>query len=265
MTTTVPAVKSLLVRARMSLAEATQSRLLTCGDVRLELAEAAEGLRKASGPVRQHVRRCDPCREYRAQLRSNGRALAALAPAGLLVWLHKALGIKLGTSGSAGGAGAAGGSGAAAGGVAAAGGSAAIGGAAAGGGAVAGGVGGALGAKAAAGVATAALLTAGAVEVKQIYSGERDGEGSAAALRADEPKHPGVERHVGHGVSGGVAATKREPAPVEAKVTPVPAEDDAPAPPHQDIIGPAAGGVGLRRWRAGERQRHRRRRGGRDL
>src|SRR5918996_690553 len=31
MDTTVPAVKSLLVRARMSLAEATQSRLLTCG------------------------------------------------------------------------------------------------------------------------------------------------------------------------------------------------------------------------------------------
>jgi DNA-directed RNA polymerase specialized sigma24 family protein len=47
MDTTIPAVKSLLVRARMSLAEATQSRQLTCGEVRLELAEAAEGLRKA--------------------------------------------------------------------------------------------------------------------------------------------------------------------------------------------------------------------------
>ena len=50
MDTTIPAVKSLLVRARMSLAEATHSRQLTCGEVQLELAEAAEGLRKASGP-----------------------------------------------------------------------------------------------------------------------------------------------------------------------------------------------------------------------
>ena len=69
METTVPAVKSLLVRARMSLAEATQSRQLTCGDVRLELAEAVEGLRKASGPVRHHVKRCEPCREFRGELR----------------------------------------------------------------------------------------------------------------------------------------------------------------------------------------------------
>ena len=73
MDTTVPAVKSLLVRARMSLAEATQSRQLTCGEVRLELAEAAEGLCKASGPVRHHVKRCDPCREFRGELRSNPR------------------------------------------------------------------------------------------------------------------------------------------------------------------------------------------------
>ena len=61
MDTTIPAVKSLLVRARMSLAEATHSRQLTCGEVRLELAEAAEGLRKASGPVRHHVKRCEQC------------------------------------------------------------------------------------------------------------------------------------------------------------------------------------------------------------
>ena len=89
MDTTVPAIKSLLVRARMSLAEATQSRLLTCGEVQLELAEAAEGLGKASGPVRHHVKRCDRCREFRGQLRSNTKALAALAPIGPLALLHK--------------------------------------------------------------------------------------------------------------------------------------------------------------------------------
>ena len=55
MDTTVPSVKSLLVRARISLAEASQARMLTCGEVRVELAEAAEGLAKASGPVRRHV------------------------------------------------------------------------------------------------------------------------------------------------------------------------------------------------------------------
>ena len=82
MDTTVPAVKSLLVRARMSLAEASQSRQLTCGEVRLELAEAAEGLCKASGPVRQHVKRREPCHEFRGQLRSNTKSLAALAPLG---------------------------------------------------------------------------------------------------------------------------------------------------------------------------------------
>src|SRR5918911_1258579 len=46
MDTTVPSVKSLLVRARMSLAEAAEARTLTCGDVRRELAEIAEGLAK---------------------------------------------------------------------------------------------------------------------------------------------------------------------------------------------------------------------------
>ena len=74
MDTTIPAVKSLLVRARMSLAEATHSRQLTCGEVQLELAEAAEGLRKASGPVRHHVKRCEPLRRLprRAALEHQG-------------------------------------------------------------------------------------------------------------------------------------------------------------------------------------------------
>ena len=102
MDTTVPAVKSLLVRARMSLAEATQSRQLTCGEVQLELAEAAEGLRKASGPVRHHVKRCEPCREFRGELRSNTKALAALAPIGPLALLCKTLIAKLGWVGGSG-------------------------------------------------------------------------------------------------------------------------------------------------------------------
>src|SRR6187402_1068734 len=50
METTVPSVKSLLVRARMSLAEAAEARQLSCNDVRRELAEIAEGLKKSTPP-----------------------------------------------------------------------------------------------------------------------------------------------------------------------------------------------------------------------
>jgi RNA polymerase sigma factor (sigma-70 family) len=169
MDTTVPSVKSLLVRARISLAEASQARLLTCGEVRLELSEAAEGLRKVSSPVRRHVRECDECADFRSQVRSNEKALAALFPVGPLIAFKGLILSKLGFGGaSAGGAGAAG-AGAAGAGVA---GSAAVGGvgAALTGGGAAGGIGaigGAIGTKAVAGVVTAAVLTAGAVEVKE--------------------------------------------------------------------------------------------------
>ena len=106
MDTSVPSVKSLLVRARISLAEASQARQLTCGEVRLELAEAAEGLRKVSGPVRRHVRDCDECSDFRSQVRSNDKVLAALFPAGALLALKGFIAGKLGLGGASGGAGA---------------------------------------------------------------------------------------------------------------------------------------------------------------
>ena len=170
MDTTVPSVKSLLVRARISLAEASQARLLTCGEVRVELSEAAEGLRKVSAPVRRHVRECDECADFRSQVRSNEKALAALFPVGAadrLQGLHRLQArprrqrrdrgrqrhaARVRGAGAAG-AGAVGGVGAAIGGGSAAGGLGAIGGA--------------IGTKAVAGVVTAAVLTAGAVEVKR--------------------------------------------------------------------------------------------------
>jgi RNA polymerase sigma factor (sigma-70 family) len=76
---TLAAVKSLLVRARMALAEASEARILACDDVRLELAEAAEGLGKVSGPARLHVKACPSCQRFRGQLRSTSRSLAGLA------------------------------------------------------------------------------------------------------------------------------------------------------------------------------------------
>ena len=116
MGTTLPSVKSLLVRARMSLAEASEARVLTCDEVRLELAEAAEGLRKVCGATRHHVRKCERCHRYRGELRSSTRELAALSPFGLLWAFKHFIAAKLGggagsgsaTAGSGGTAGAGG-------------------------------------------------------------------------------------------------------------------------------------------------------------
>jgi RNA polymerase sigma factor (sigma-70 family) len=162
METTIPSVKSLLVRARVSLAEAAEARQLSCEDVRLELGEVAEGLRRRpSPPVRRHLRGCDRCTVFRAELRATSKALALLLPVGPLLLAKRALLAHLGLSSVAG----AGGAGSTASGTAAAG---AFGGAASagGGGLVSAGLG-ALTTKAAAGVAAAALVTAGAVEIER--------------------------------------------------------------------------------------------------
>src|SRR5204862_7105849 len=106
METTVPSVKSLLVRARVSLAEAAEARLLSCEEVRLELAEVAEGLKRTSAPVRRHLRTCERCTTFRKQLRENNRALAALLPVGPLLLFKKTLLAHLGTTAAAGGGGA---------------------------------------------------------------------------------------------------------------------------------------------------------------
>src|SRR5256886_9795051 len=50
METTVPSVKSLLVRARVSLAEAAEARLLSCEEVRLALGEIAAALNRIRPP-----------------------------------------------------------------------------------------------------------------------------------------------------------------------------------------------------------------------
>ncbi len=213
MDTSVPSVKSLLVRARISLAEASQARQLTCGEVHLELAEAAEGLRKVSGPVRRHVRDCDECSDFRSQVRSNDKVLAALFPATGLLALKGFIAGKLGlggATGSAAGAGAASG-GAATGAVGGVGAALSSGGAAGGIGAV----GGAIGSKAVAGVVTAAVLTAGAVEVKQ--------QVDTSSGTAPNP----VARTGGHTVVHAPAVAPSQPAPE----TPVAAISTTEAPP----------------------------------
>ena len=67
MDTTVPGVKSLLVRARISLAEAAEARTLSCEDVRFELARGGRGPAEAPGPlVRRHLRPAGAARASRA-------------------------------------------------------------------------------------------------------------------------------------------------------------------------------------------------------
>jgi RNA polymerase sigma factor (sigma-70 family) len=231
MGTTLPSVKSLLVRARMSLAEASEARVLTCDEVRLELAEAAEGIAKVSGPTRRHVRGCERCHRYRRELRSSSRALTALAPFGLLALVRKLIGAKVGggATGSAagGGVGAAGGAAAAAGGSGF--GSAAI--AAGSGGA---GLAGAMGAKAAVGMATAALITAGAVGVKNFdasNSGDPRPAESTASIAPAGHWQP-IHRSAPHNGTGGVTAPVAQRP--EAKPAPGPEATAAPAPPPED-------------------------------
>ena len=243
MDTTVPSVKSLLVRARISLTEGSQARQLTCGEVRLELSEAAEGLRKVSAPIRRHVRECDECADFRSQIRATDKALAALSPIGPLLAFKGFILGKLGFGGGSAGAGAAsaGGAGAAsAGAVGGVGAAAAIGGGSAAGGL--GALGGALGTKAVAGVVTAAVLTAGAVEVKQTTTTPVDPTPTASIQV--EPKAPVRTAQIVAAQPAPAVEPTIEAAPVEAPPVPAPAEAEAPAPiPAEDeeAAGSAAG------------------------
>lgn len=76
----VPAVKSLLVRARIGLAHAGEARDAACPDIRAELALAHDEGARASALARRHLRDCAPCCHYRAELKGTSRNLAALAP-----------------------------------------------------------------------------------------------------------------------------------------------------------------------------------------
>ena len=66
MQTTVSSVRSLLVRARISLAEAAEARELSCDEVRVTLGAIAEGVVKLTSPMRRHVRDCECCRSSAA-------------------------------------------------------------------------------------------------------------------------------------------------------------------------------------------------------
>ena len=235
MDTTIPSVKSLLVRARVSLAEAAESRLLTCDEVRLELGQVAEGLARTTAPVRRHLKACDRCRSFRGELRKTTRALAAVYPIGPLIFLKKLWVAKVGVggagaAGAAASGGAAGGSGVAGVAMTAAGGITA-------GGAVSAGVS-TLASKAAAGMAAAVIVTAGAVEVRNVS--ERHFAAPAQQVAAAPAPRPAPEppAPVARPAETKVQAVQAEVQPVVEAAAPAPAPV-APTVPAPEPVVPA--------------------------
>lgn len=235
---TVPAVKSLLVRARMGLAAAAEAREAACDEIRVELADAHDRGVRASGRARRHLRDCSGCRSYRRELRSLRERFAALTPAvGPLAVLLKLLG----------GGTAAGGGGAAAGGVAA--GGAAVGYAA--------GVGGTVSAGQVAAVVAAAVVGAGgAVEVKRNLVPPPETTRPAAVVRAAVAHAPAsipaaateAAPAVVRPTAAGAAPAAASPATPRARRRPARADERHAVPPAAAVpvqpsepVAPAAG------------------------
>jgi RNA polymerase sigma factor (sigma-70 family) len=226
METTVPSVKSLLVRARVSLAEAAEARKLSCDEVRFELGEIAEGLRRrTTPPVRRHLRTCERCTGFRTELRATSKGLALLLPVGPLLVLKKLLLAHLGLSAGAGSAGGT------------ATGTAAVGAAAiapaagsAGTGLVSAGIG-AVATKAAASIAAAALVTAGAVEIE--HSAPHRAQPHPAVIAQAPVRTRPVIRSAPAQVRRALEATPRpaKPAHAAAKTTRTTTTTTTPAPP----------------------------------
>jgi RNA polymerase sigma factor (sigma-70 family) len=200
----VAAVKSLLVRARIGLAQASEARDTACAEIREDVISSHDRGVRTSGLARRHMRDCSSCRQFRCEVRGVSRRFAALTPtlgplgvvANLLGW------------GSGGGA---------AGGAVAGGGAAAAGsGAAASAGALAGGAGHVVTL-----LAAAIVATGGAVELQH----------SLAA--------PGAHRAHHHRIvtSPRASATPQAPSePTPAAIsgpssTPAQSSPAAPAPP----------------------------------
>jgi len=233
MDTTVPSVKSLLVRARVALAEASEARLLTCDEVRLELGQVAEGIAKLSPPIRRHMKTCERCRMFRAELRKTSKALTAIYPLGPLILLKKAWIAKIGFGGAAGAAVGSGG-GAAAGGMAGA--AAGAAGGITAGGAFSAGVS-TMASKAAAGMAAAVIVTAGAVEVNHVSD-----RSTAPATQVVAQAPPAAVPVAPPAAPPAAPARAEEPAPIdrgpareidvrETPPEPVATEAEAPAFP----------------------------------
>jgi RNA polymerase sigma factor (sigma-70 family) len=234
MDTTVPSVKSLLVRARVALAEAAEGRMLTCEEVRLELGQVAEGIAKSSAPVRRHLKTCERCRSFKGELRKTSRALAAVYPIGPLLAFKKLWVFKLGAGGAAGAAAGSSGGGAAGAGVAGA--TAAAAGGITASGAVSAGVS-TIASKAAAGMAAAVIVTAGAVEVKHAT---QPPVAPAPPVALAPPLAPAAApAPVEHPPAPAKAKKKEAAKAAKVEAAPPPAPVATPTPPVEPPAAPA--------------------------
>jgi RNA polymerase sigma factor (sigma-70 family) len=98
---TVPAVKSLLVRARSGLAEAAEARDTDCAVIRDELALAVDRPGRPPRLIRDHLRQCTSCRAHRQALRHGHAQLASLLPGPSSLLLGGGLATLLGSGGGA--------------------------------------------------------------------------------------------------------------------------------------------------------------------
>jgi len=220
----VPAIKSLLVRARIGLVEAIEARDTACDEIRLDVAAAIDKGVRTSGRARRHMRECSACRGYRTALRGELRQLNGLGGGG-----HGILGTGAKVLGLGGA-----GSGAAAGG----------GGAAAGGGGVALAGGSAVATKVAVIACCAAVVGGGAVEVHKATAPPEPQSAprvAPAPLAADPVARPApvtkaVTRHTAAPVAGHEVVRKATPAPAAVAPETAPASDST-------VVDQANGGM----------------------
>lgn len=193
----VPAVKSLLVRARVGLAQAEEARDMACASIREDVILSHDRGVRLSGVARRHMRDCVGCRAFRTEVRGVSHQFAALAPTlGPLGLLANFLGIG-GGGGAAAGAG---------------------GGAAAGGGALAAGSSAAVGSGA---IASAGALATGAGHIVTLLAAAVVTAGGAVEVQSTLAPAP-VHRAYHHGVSRPEAPGYAQSAQVAAEVPALP-------------------------------------------
>jgi RNA polymerase sigma factor (sigma-70 family) len=225
----VPAVKSLLVRARVGLTLALEARDTACSEIRDELIVAHDRGVRPSGLTRRHLHDCAGCREFRTQVRGTSRQLAMLVPSlGPLALIGNLLGFG---AGSAAGGSAAGGSAAAAG----------TGGVLTSAGALVG------GASHVATILAAAVVTAGgAVEVQSTISGQARHRPPARHARPNAPSTTSEAVTAPTGQAPAVAAPSTTPvvAAASGSASPRPPATRTPAQSGAGLTPPTGAGSG---------------------
>ena len=228
----VPAVKSLLVRARVSLARALEAREASCIEIREDLIFAHDRGVRPTGMARRHMRDCEGCREFRGEMRGTSKQFAALLPLGPAAGLAKLLGIGGGAgSGAAAGTSAAGGGATIGTGAAAAGGIFGAGGAVASVGAVATGAG-----HVATLLAAAVVAAGGAVEIQHQIAPAHHAHHHAVAVAVHRAPPASTPTAASSSAASVQPSAPVAPAPISTAAASDPAPAPAAARPHRHRV-----------------------------